>query len=159
MLVLLVSFIIMPAQVAEEKEKQLLLALLQTPMREVEWLVAKLLVGMILILSAVLFLHLLDKYAPGNAFSYVAFFIVGCFCFSSCGILLGILCRTQASARTLGVIFYILHLLPSALSDFSTKLTIVAPFLPSYQLYEPIKSILIEGITEYQVYRWNGFIY
>lgn len=146
MLVLLVSFIIMPAQVAEEKEKQLLLALLQTPMREVEWLVAKLLVGMILILSAVLFLHLLDQYAPGNAFSYVAFLIVGCFCFSSCGILLGILCRTQASARTLGVIFYLPHLLPSALSDFSTKLTIVAPLLPSYQLYEPIKSILIEGI-------------
>jgi len=41
MLVLLVSFIIMPAQVAEEKEKKLLLALLLTPMREIEWLIAK----------------------------------------------------------------------------------------------------------------------
>src|SRR4030065_943616 len=61
MLVLLVSFIIMPAQVAEEKEKKLLLALFQTPMREIEWLIDKLLLGMILILIAVLSLHLLGK--------------------------------------------------------------------------------------------------
>lgn len=145
MMVLLVSFIIMPAQVAEEKEKKLLLALLQTPMREIEWLVAKLFLGMILILLAVLFLHMLGQFDFGNIFSYFAFIAVGSFCFSAYGIFLGFLCRNQASARTLGVIFYLPHLLPSALSDFSQKLTVVAPFLPSYQFYEPIKSILLEG--------------
>jgi ABC-2 type transport system permease protein len=144
MLVLLVSFIIMPAQVAEEKEKKLLLALLQTPMREIEWLIAKVFLGMILILIAVLFLHLLGQFDFGNALSYAAFIVVGSFCFSSYGIFLGFLCRNQASARTLGVIFYLPHLLPSALSDFSQKLTAVAPFLPSYQFYEPIRSILLE---------------
>jgi ABC-2 type transport system permease protein len=144
MLVLLVSFIIMPAQVAEEKEKKLLLALLQTPMREIEWLIAKLFLGMILIIIAVLFLHLLGGFGFGNVSSYVAFIGVGSFCFSSYGILLGFLCRNQASARTLGVIFYLPHLLPSALADFSQKLTAVAPFLPSYQFYEPVKSILLE---------------
>ncbi|MEI6824576.1 MAG: hypothetical protein WCK54_03215 [Desulfuromonadales bacterium] len=41
--------------------------------------------------------------------------------------------------------FSLPHLLPSALSDFSQKLTAVAPFLPSYQLYEPIKSIILDG--------------
>jgi ABC-2 type transport system permease protein len=143
MLVLLVGFIIMPAQVAEEKEKKLLLALLQTPMREIEWLSAKLLSGMILILTAVLFLHLMGNFEPGNILSYLAFILVGSFCFSSYGIFLGFLCRNQASARTLGVMFYLPHLLPSALSDFSQKLTAVAPFLPSYQFYEPIKSILL----------------
>jgi ABC-2 type transport system permease protein len=143
MLVLLVSFIIMPAQVAEEKEKKLLLALLQTPMREIEWLIAKLLLGMILILIAVIFLHLLGKFDLGNVLSYVAFIGVGSFCFSSYGIFLGFLCRNQASARTLGVIFYLPHLLPSALSDYSQKLTAVAPFLPSYQFYEPVRSILL----------------
>jgi ABC-2 type transport system permease protein len=144
MLVLLVSFIIMPAQVAEEKEKKLLLALLQTPMREIEWLIAKLLLGMILILVAVLLLHLLGKFDLGNALSYITIIGVGSFCFSSYGIFLGFLCRNQASARTLGVIFYLPHLLPSALSDFSQKLTAVAPFLPSYQFYEPVKSILLD---------------
>lgn len=144
MLVLLVGFIIMPAQVAEEKEKKLLLALLQTPMREIEWLIAKLLLGMILISSAVLSLHLLGGFAPGNLLSYIAFIVVGSFCFSSYGIFLGFLCRSQASARTLGVIFYLPHLLPSALSDFSQKLTAAAPFLPSYQFYEPIKAILLD---------------
>lgn len=144
MLVLLVSFIIMPAQIAEEKEKKLLLALLQTPMREMEWLVAKLLSGMILILISILFLHLLGGFDFGEAWSYAAFLGAGSFCFSSYGILLGFLCRNQASARTLGVIFYLPHLLPSALSDFSQKLTAVAPFLPSYQFYEPIRSVLLE---------------
>lgn len=144
MLVLLVSFIIMPAQIAEEKEKKLLLALLQTPMREIEWLIAKLFLGMILILIAVLFIHLLGHFDFGDGVSYAVFILVGSFCFSAYGIFLGFLCRNQASARTLGVIFYLPHLLPSALSDFSQKLTVVAPFLPSYQFYEPVKSILLE---------------
>lgn len=145
MLVLLVGFIIMPAQVAEEKEKKLLLGLLQTPMREIEWLSAKVLTGMLLILTAVLSLHLLGAFKPGDIMSYAAFIVAGSFCFSSYGIFLGFLCRNQASARTLGVLFYLPHLLPSALSDFSQKLTTVAPFLPSYQLYEPVKAILLDG--------------
>jgi len=145
MLILLVSFIITPAQVAEEKEKKLLLGLLLTPMREFEWLLAKLFSAMILIHLTVLFLHLLGKFGFGNSLSYVAFIAAGSFCFSSFGILLGFLCRNQASARTLGVIFYLPLLLPSALSDVSQKLNAVAPLLPSSQLYEPIKAILLEG--------------
>lgn len=143
MLVLLVGFIIMPAQVAEEKEKKLLIALLQTPMREVEWLIAKVLSGMVLILTAVIILQVMCQFEIGNIPSYIAFILVGSFCFSSYGIFLGFLCRNQASARTLGVLFYLPHLIPSALSDFSQKLTSIATFLPSYQLYEPIKNILL----------------
>lgn len=144
MLVLLIGFIILPAQVAEEKEKKLLLALLQTPIHEIQWLIAKLILGMVLIITAVLFLHLLGKFGPVHLFDYIAFILVGSYCFSAYGIFLGFLCRNQASARTLGVIFYLPHLLPSAMSDVSQKLTTVAPFLPSYQLYEPLQSILLE---------------
>jgi ABC-2 type transport system permease protein len=144
MLVLLIGFIILPAQVAEEKEKKLLLALLQTPIHEVQWLIAKLILGMVLIITAVLFLHLLGKFGPVHLFDYIAFIVVGSYCFSAYGIFLGFLCRNQASARTLGVIFYLPHLLPSAMSDVSQKLTAVAPLLPSYQLYKPLQSILLE---------------
>ena len=144
MLVLLIGFIILPAQVAEEKEKKLLLALLQTPIHEVQWLIAKLILGMVLIITAVLFLHLLGKFGPVHLFDYIAFIVVGSYCFSAYGIFLGFLCRNQASARTLGVIFYLPHLLPSAMSDVSQKLTAVAPLLPSYQLYQPLQSILLE---------------
>jgi ABC-2 type transport system permease protein len=145
MLVLLVAFIIMPAQVAEEKEKKLLLALLQTPVSEVEWLIAKLITGMVLILAAVLLLHLLVQFVPDNLFHYLAFIVAGSFCFCAVGIFLGMLCRNQASARTLGMIFYLPMLLPSALSDVSQKLTMVAPFLPSYQFYVPIRSVLLDS--------------
>lgn len=144
MLILLIGFIILPAQVAEEKEKKLLLAILQTPIHEVQWLIAKLILGMVLIITAVLFLHLLGKFGPVHLFDYIAFIVAGSFCFSAYGIFLGFLCRNQASARTLGVIFYLPHLLPSALSDVSQKLTAVAPLLPSYQLYKPLQSILLE---------------
>ena len=144
MLILLIGFIILPAQVAEEKEKKLLLALLQTPIHEVQWLIAKLILGMVLIITAVLFLHLLGKFGPVHLFDYIAFIVVGSYCFSAYGIFLGFLCRNQASARTLGVIFYLPHLLPSAMSDVSQKLTAVAPLLPSYQLYQPLQSILLE---------------
>ena len=147
MLILLVGFIVIPAQVAEEKEKKLLLGLLQTPMREMEWLLAKVFSGMISIHAAVILLHLPGKFDFGTGVGYIAFLIVGSFCFSSFGIFLGFLCRTQASARTLGVLFYLPHLLPSALSDFSQTLHRVAPLLPSHQLYGPIKGILFEGDT------------
>jgi len=43
------------------------------------------------------------------------------------------------------VLFYLPHLLPSALADFSQKLSSVAPLFPSFQFYRPIKSILLEG--------------
>lgn len=147
MLVLLVGFIILPTQVAEEKEKKLLLGLLQTPIREVEWLLAKVFFGMILIVVSTLLLHLLMMFVldTGNHLSYLSFLLAGGFCFSSFGVFVGFLCRTQASARTLGVLFYLPHLLPSALADFSQTLNSVAPLLPSFQFYRPIKSILLEG--------------
>lgn len=147
MLVLLVGFIVLPAQVAEEKEKRLLLGLLQTPMREAEWLLAKLFLGTILVGIAAVLLHLLGSvhFDLMRGAGYALFLVVGAFCFSAFGILLGFLCRSQASARTLGVLFYLPHLLPSALSDFSQRLTAIAPLLPSYRFYGPIKSILLEG--------------
>ena len=144
-LVLLIGFIILPAQVAEEKEKKLLLALLQTPIHEIQWLIAKLILGMSLTLVALVFLHMLGQFGPVPLFDYIAFILVGSYCFSAYGIFLGFLCRNQASARTLGVIFYLPHLLPSAMSDVSEKLSSVAPILPSYQLYAPLQSILLEG--------------
>lgn len=146
MIVLLIGFIILPAQVAEEKEKNLLLALLQTPIREVQWLIAKVILGMILTFIAILFLHLLGGFGVANFFNYFVFLAAGGFCFSAYGVFLGFLCRNQASARTLGVVFYLPHLLPSALSDFSQQMTAVAPLLPSYQFYEPIRSILLDEV-------------
>ena len=145
MSVLLVGFIMIPAQVAEEKEKKLLLGLLQTPMRGIEWLFSKLVLGMILTFIAVMLLHLLGGFGFGNVLSYILFLMAGSFCFSSFGIFLGFLCSTQASARTLGVIFYLPFLFPSALSEFSRKLSSIAPVLPSYQFFGPVRSILLEG--------------
>jgi ABC-2 type transport system permease protein len=145
MLVLLIGFIILPAQVAEEKEKKLLLGLLQTPITEVQWLLAKLLLGMVLILTAVLFLHLLGTFGAVHLFDYVAILLAGSFCFSAFGVFLGFLCRNQASARTLGVVFYLPNLLPSAMADVSQQLNAVAPLLPSYQLFRPLQGILLEN--------------
>ncbi|MBB5189222.1 hypothetical protein HNQ57_003525 [Zhongshania antarctica] len=71
MLVLLVGFIILPMQVAEEKEKKLLLALLQTPINEIQWLIAKLILGIVLITTAVLMLHILGEYGAVHLFDYM----------------------------------------------------------------------------------------
>jgi ABC-2 type transport system permease protein len=155
MLVLLVGFIILPSQVAEEKEKKLLLAILQTPVHEIQWLIAKLIMGIVLIIISVLLLHLLNNFWPSNIIAYLAFLFVGSYCFSAFGILLGFLCRNQASARTLGLIFYLPLLLPSALSEFSQKLAALAPFLPSYQFYGPLQSILLEnGRVANSLFEW-----
>lgn len=145
MSVLLVGLIIMPAQVAEEKEKKLLLGLLQTPMREIEWVLAKLFVGMSLTFTAVVLLHMLGRFDFGEISSYLLFLGAGSFCFSSFGVFLGFLCSSQASARILGVLFYLPLMVPAALADVSRKLSMVAPILPSYQFYRPIGLILLEG--------------
>lgn len=155
MLVLLIGFIIIPVQVAEEKEKHLLLGLLQTPIREIEWLLAKLLLGIILTMLAAGLLQLLGRFAfdGSAAVSYLAILIAAGFCFSASGIFLGFLCRSQASARTLGMLVYLPNLLPAALSEFSQKLSSVAPLLPSFHFYMPMKAILLEGgnLTTYPI--------
>lgn len=145
MLVLLVGFVILPAQVAEEKEKKLILAVLQTPIVESQWLISKILFGIVLTVAAVILLALLSQFVPKNQLVSFAFVALGGYCFSAAGIFLGLLCRHQASARTLGFIFYLPLLLPSALSDFSKKLTVVAPFLPSYQFFSPLHDLLFDG--------------
>lgn len=148
MMVLLVSFIVLPAQVAEEKEKQLLLGWLQTPVRESEWLAAKLVYGTVLMLTAVLALQWM---AEGLSFTqiirYFMMLCAGGFCFGALGICLGLLCLNQASARTLGVLFYLPLLLPAALSDLSQELRNIAPLIPSYYLYEPVRALLLDSGT------------
>jgi ABC-2 type transport system permease protein len=147
MMVLLVGFLVIPPQVAEEKEKKLLLGLLQTPMRESAWLLAKIMTGMILAMLSISILHAIGHFGFGSVPSYLTFIVAGSFCFSSMGVLMGFLCRTQASARALGVIVYLPHLLPSALGDFSAKMRAVAGFIPSYQFFMPLKAILLDGAT------------
>lgn len=145
MLVLLVGFIILPVQVAEEKEKRLILAVLQTPALESQWLLSKIMFGMVLSLAAVGLLLLLSQFVPYYRLGCFVFIALGAYCFSASGVFLGLLCRHQASARTLGFIFYLPLLLPSALGEFSKKLTVVAPFLPSYQFFSPLPGLLFGG--------------
>jgi ABC-2 type transport system permease protein len=147
MMLLLISFIVLPAQVAEEKEKQLFLGWMQTPIRESEWLVAKVVYGIVLLLASVVSLQLMKKdLICIHGISYLLMLCTGGFCFASLGICLGLLCRHQASARTLGVLCYLPLLLPAALSDMSQTLGNIAPFLPSYHFYAPIQSMIVEGI-------------
>jgi len=144
MVLLLVAFFVLPAQVAEEKEKQSLLGLLQTPMRESEWLAAKLIYGLMLMSVAVLALLALGQslWVP---WTFWVTLTVGCLCFGAMGIALGLLCRSQASARTFGVIIYLPLLLPAALSDASERFRLIAPFLPSHAFFHPIQSILLDS--------------
>lgn len=145
MMVLLVSFIVLPGQVAEEKEKQLLLGWLQTPVRESEWLASKLAYATVLVLASATLLQCVSgELACAHPFSYLAILCAGGFCFGSLGVCLGLLCRGQASARTLGVLCYLPLLVPVALSDMSPALRRIAPLIPSYYFYEPIRTTLLD---------------
>ena len=155
MLVLLVGFIILPAQVAEEKEKKLVFAVLQTPVNEFQWLCSKLILGIVLSVISVGLLHVCSGVFPEHAGSYFLFLVLGSLSFTSAGLFLGFLCRNQSSARTLGFVFYLPLLLPSALADFSQKLTGVAPWVPSFQFYEPLHALLFDvNPIQMKVYSW-----
>lgn len=140
---LLVGFIILPTQVAEEREKKQTLGLFQTPLSEHQWLCSKLIVGLILMLVAAILFHTLNEVPIVSLNGYLVFFVLGAFYFCSAGLVLGLLCKTQASARAFGVLLYLPHLLPSALADFSRKMSSVAQFIPSYRFYEPLKTMLL----------------
>ena len=145
MMILLIGFIVLPAQVAEEKEKQLLLGWMQTPVREGGWLAAKLAYALVLVLVAVATLHATSREPVGAAGAgYLALLAAGAFCFGALGVTLGLLCRGAASARALGVLCYLPLLLPAALSDLSPALRRAAVIVPSYQLYQPLRAVLVE---------------
>lgn len=145
MIALLVGFIILPTQVAEEKEKKQTLGLFQTPLDEHEWLMSKLLVGFILILGAASLFHILNLVPSKNWLGSLIFLGLGSFYVCSAGLLMSMFCKTQASARAFGLVLYLPHLLPSALADFSQKMNVLARFIPSYQFYEPMKTFLLIG--------------
>lgn len=146
MMVLLVAFVVLPTQVAEEKEKQLLMAWLQTPVRETEWLAAKLLYGMVLMLISVTALHVMVGGTNcADVIGYLAVLCAGGICFGAVGVCLGLLCRSQASARTLGVLCYLPLLLPAALSDMSEPLRKLAPLILSYQFHSPMRAMLLDS--------------
>jgi ABC-2 type transport system permease protein len=130
--------------VAEEKEKQHLLGWLQAPVRECDWLAAKLVLGILLSLSSIFLLQVLGGGGGAYVGGLVAILGAGSFCFGALGICLGLLCRNQASARTLGMLCYLPMLLPAALSDMSQELRMIAPWVPSYHLFEPIRVMLVE---------------
>jgi ABC-2 type transport system permease protein len=143
MVILIVAFFVLPAQVAEEKERQWLTGLLQTPMREEEWLFAKVVYGIFLSVVPAVALHVLGKTGvPG--WQYGLTLALGSFCFGAAGVTLGLLCRNQATARTIGVICYLPLILPVALHDSSATLRKIAPFMPSFALYNPVQS-LVDG--------------
>jgi ABC-2 type transport system permease protein len=155
MLVLLVGFIVLPAQVAEEKEKKLIFAVLQTPINEVQWLFSKLILGVGPSVISVGLLHLFSGVFPDHAGLYFSFVILGSLSFSAAGLFLGFLCRHQSSARTLGFIFYLPLLLPSALADFSQKLMSVAPWVPSYQFYNSLPGLLFGvNFSHLEIFPW-----
>ena len=145
MISLLVGFIILPTQVAEEKEKKQTLGLFQTPLEEHQWLLSKIVVGFILVLAAASLFHLLNLVPSKNWFGYLLFLGLGSFYVCSAGLLMSMFCKTQASARAFGLVLYLPHLLPSALADFSQKMSALARFIPSYQFYEPMKNFLLVG--------------
>lgn len=145
MMTLLVGFIILPTQVAEEKEKKQTLGLFQTPLGEHQWLLSKLLVGFVLVLGAASLFHVFNLVPSKNWFGYVLFLALGSFYVCSAGLLMSMFCKTQASARAFGLILYLPHLLPSALADFSQKMSVLARFIPSYQFYEPMKTFILVG--------------
>ncbi len=157
MVILLVGFMILPPQIAEEKEKRLILGLLQSPIREWEWLAAKILVGMLLCITPAILLHSATKVGAEDGMGYSILLLVGSFCFSSVGALLGLLCKTQGSARAFGVVLYLPHLLPSALSDYSKTLESAASFVPSYHFYYPIKAMVLED-AHASAFIGNAFI-
>ncbi len=141
MVILIVAFFVLPAQVAEEKEKQWLAGLLQTPMREEEWLFAKIVYGIFLSALPAAALHLLGKTGfPG--WQYGLTLALGIFCFGAAGVTLGLLCRNQATARTIGVICYLPLILPVALHDSSSALRTIAPVMPSFALFNPVRSLM-----------------
>lgn len=157
MLVLLVAFIILPAQVADEKDKKVLLTVLQTPVHETDWLLAKVILGVFLSVVAVVLLQALSQNVPANLTAFILFLIVGSYCFSAFGIFLGFLCRNQSSARTLGLVFYLPLLVPAVLSDFSQnaaeltaqgtaqKLGMYLSVLPSYRFFQPLQAMIFES--------------
>jgi len=144
MVTLLVAFFILPAQVAEEKEKQWLSGLLQTPMSEIEWLAAKLIFSAILTFATVLALQLLGRQFI-LPWTYYLTLLLGTFCFNAVGLALGVLCANQSAARTFGVILYLPLMIPVALADVSAQFRKISQWTPSFALYEPLQTILLNA--------------
>jgi len=146
----MIGILVISGNLAEEKDNRTLAALLITPINESDIIIGKALFGLFLSFITVIIMCVLNGVIPKNLLNLLSFtwlIVSASICFTSIGLIIGVLAESQSAARSLGTIIYFPLLFPALiynLSEFTRKL---AGFFPSYYLYIGIEKIMYYNHT------------
>lgn len=151
----MVGVMIISGNIAEEKENRTLDFLLISPLKLWEIIAAKALFGVIFILLTIGLMALFNGvFSLGTkvVLNFIILTIVGAFCFTMIGLLIGIMAGSQSSARSIGTIIYFPLLFPALIYDLSEFTRKLAAFFPTYYLFKLLEGVLIYHKTVFSGY-------
>lgn len=143
----MIGVMIMGGNLAEERDKGTLLALVTTPASLGEILLAKACYGTLLITGMGALMLALHRIAAPRAAAALIALLPGALFFTVLGLLLGFLARNQATARSWGTLLYLPLLIPVFGHDSSPWLHAWAPYFPSYRLLAGLDAALSPGLA------------
>jgi len=138
---------------AEEKDTKTIDAIGVSPAGYGELLLGKGLFGVLLSLLTVVIMLALNRVVGLTVSGWLAlgtltFF--GALCFTSIGLLIGVLASGQSAARSVATMIYFPLLFPALISDLSALTRRLAGLVPTFHVFTGLESVLLhgQGITD-----------
>ncbi len=133
---------------AEEKDTKTLEAIGVSPAGFGELLLGKATFGVLLCFCTVIVMLVINRVLGLSVSACIALVfltLLGAACFTSIGLLIGVLASGQSTARSIATIIYFPLLFPALISDFSTFTRTLASFFPTFHIFRGLEAILLHG--------------
>lgn len=145
--------------IAEEKEKKILKMIMRTPVKKSELLIGKLAFGFLTTFLTCLIVTFVVAREFSSNFAFYLILAIGSLCFTSIGILIGMVAPNQTAAEVIISPTFIILLLPSFLVGVSSVVDNIAKALPSYYIFNGIKAALENNFSKAYSYSLITLVY
>jgi ABC-2 type transport system permease protein len=134
--IFMIGLTVIPKSISSEKEKKTLDALLLTPITETDFLLSKIIWGILLMVANVVILLQLNDGMMGNWLSVTVITLTGVIASASLGIFIATISPTESIASMISTFLLLIMILSSTIGQISDKAEKFTYFLPSYHLSE-----------------------
>lgn len=131
------------ANIAEEKSKHTLHAILVSPAKLLDYCAAKILWNTLLGLASVLLTTWLTR-ASYNPVYLISFTTLGCLVYTSAALFIGLVSPHPLMARTLSTTFYLISALPLMLKDSHLAWRNLLNFLPTFSIVQGLERAVLQ---------------
>ncbi|NLL47138.1 MAG: ABC transporter permease [Firmicutes bacterium] len=144
----MIGVMVVSGMFAEEKDTKSLDAIGVSPAGYGELLLGKGLFGVLLSAGTVAIMVILNRTHGIGLSGWLALVfltLLGATCFTSIGLLIGVVASGQSTARSVATILYFPLLFPTLVADLSSFTRMLANLFPTFHLFTGLEAVLLHG--------------